>query len=115
MIREEQRQGFVRAANKGFRAAAGRNMIWLNDDAWLCREHWTKRCGRLICLRRKSRFWRCFIGLPRNVIRPLKSFTKGGLFVCAMSAERFMRISRLGGGRRIDSLDILTSGFILRG
>ena len=33
VIREEQRQGFVRAANKGFRAAAGRNMIWLNDDA----------------------------------------------------------------------------------
>jgi GT2 family glycosyltransferase len=33
VIREEQREGFVRAANKGFRAAAGRNMTWLNDDA----------------------------------------------------------------------------------
>jgi GT2 family glycosyltransferase len=33
IIREERREGFVRAANKGFRAAAGRNMIWLNDDA----------------------------------------------------------------------------------
>ncbi|MGD0137655.1 MAG: glycosyltransferase [Tepidisphaeraceae bacterium] len=33
IIREDRRQGFVRAANKGFRAAAGRNMIWLNDDA----------------------------------------------------------------------------------
>jgi GT2 family glycosyltransferase len=33
VIREEQRQGFVRAANRGFRAATGRNMIWLNDDA----------------------------------------------------------------------------------
>ena len=33
VIREESRQGFVRAANKGFAAASGRNMIWLNDDA----------------------------------------------------------------------------------
>jgi GT2 family glycosyltransferase len=33
IIREEQREGFVRAANKGFRAAGGRNMTWLNDDA----------------------------------------------------------------------------------
>jgi GT2 family glycosyltransferase len=33
VIREEQREGFVRAANKGFRAARGRNMTWLNDDA----------------------------------------------------------------------------------
>ena len=33
IIREAQREGFVRAANKGFRAARGRNMIWLNDDA----------------------------------------------------------------------------------
>ena len=32
-IREEQREGFVRAANKGFRAARGRWMCWLNDDA----------------------------------------------------------------------------------
>ncbi len=31
-IREEKRGGFVKAANKGFRAARGRNMIWLNDD-----------------------------------------------------------------------------------
>lgn len=33
VIREDNRQGFVRAANKGFVAATGRNMIWLNDDA----------------------------------------------------------------------------------
>lgn len=33
IIREEKRQGFVRAANRGFRAATGRHLIWLNDDA----------------------------------------------------------------------------------
>jgi GT2 family glycosyltransferase len=33
VIREEQREGFVRAANKGFRAAAGKYLTWLNDDA----------------------------------------------------------------------------------
>ena len=33
VVREASREGFVRAANKGFRAARGRNMIWLNDDA----------------------------------------------------------------------------------
>src|SRR5258708_22597169 len=33
VIREERREGFVRAANQGFRAATGRNMTWLNDDA----------------------------------------------------------------------------------
>jgi GT2 family glycosyltransferase len=33
VIRETRREGFVKAANKGFRAAVGRNMIWLNDDA----------------------------------------------------------------------------------
>jgi GT2 family glycosyltransferase len=33
IIHEEKREGFVRAANKGFRAATARNMIWLNDDA----------------------------------------------------------------------------------
>ncbi len=33
VIREERREGFVRAANKGFRAATGRNLMWLNDDA----------------------------------------------------------------------------------
>lgn len=33
VIREEQREGFVRAANKGFAAATGRNVMWLNDDA----------------------------------------------------------------------------------
>ncbi len=33
VIHETKREGFVRAANKGFRAAGGRNMIWLNDDA----------------------------------------------------------------------------------
>lgn len=32
-INEPQREGFVRAANKGFRAASGRNMTWINDDA----------------------------------------------------------------------------------
>jgi GT2 family glycosyltransferase len=33
VIRENRREGFVRAANKGFRAATGRNLTWLNDDA----------------------------------------------------------------------------------
>lgn len=33
VIREDKREGFVRAANKGFRAASGRNLTWLNDDA----------------------------------------------------------------------------------
>jgi GT2 family glycosyltransferase len=33
VIREETREGFVKAANKGFRAATGRNLMWLNDDA----------------------------------------------------------------------------------
>src|SRR5437016_3855388 len=33
VIREQRREGFVRAANKGFRVATGRNMTWLNDDA----------------------------------------------------------------------------------
>jgi GT2 family glycosyltransferase len=33
VIREERREGFVRAANKGFHAATGRNLTWLNDDA----------------------------------------------------------------------------------
>lgn len=33
VIREERRQGFVRATNRGFRAATGRHLIWLNDDA----------------------------------------------------------------------------------
>ena len=32
-IREEKRQGFVRAANTGFRAADGYYVTWLNDDA----------------------------------------------------------------------------------
>jgi GT2 family glycosyltransferase len=33
IIPEPHREGFVRAANKGFAAAAGRNITWLNDDA----------------------------------------------------------------------------------
>jgi GT2 family glycosyltransferase len=33
VIREQRREGFVRAANKGFRAARGRNVTWCNDDA----------------------------------------------------------------------------------
>lgn len=33
VIAEPRRAGFVRAANRGFRAAAGRHMTWLNDDA----------------------------------------------------------------------------------
>lgn len=33
VINETRREGFVRAVNKGFRAATGRNVMWLNDDA----------------------------------------------------------------------------------
>ena len=33
IIREEDRQGFVKAANKGFAAASGRFVMWMNDDA----------------------------------------------------------------------------------
>lgn len=33
VIREDHREGFVQATNKGFRAARGRKMTWLNDDA----------------------------------------------------------------------------------
>lgn len=33
IIREDRREGFVKAANKGFLAARGRCMTWLNDDA----------------------------------------------------------------------------------
>lgn len=33
VIREPRREGFVRAANKGFAAARGRYLMWLNDDA----------------------------------------------------------------------------------
>lgn len=33
VIHEGRREGFVKAANKGFRAATGRNLMWLNDDA----------------------------------------------------------------------------------
>jgi GT2 family glycosyltransferase len=33
IIREQCREGFVRAANRGFRAARGRNVTWCNDDA----------------------------------------------------------------------------------
>ena len=33
VIREEKREGFVRAVNKGLRSATGRNLTWINDDA----------------------------------------------------------------------------------
>jgi GT2 family glycosyltransferase len=33
VIREEKRQGFVKAMNRGFLSARGRYMTWLNDDA----------------------------------------------------------------------------------
>src|SRR5690606_16849223 len=33
IIREDQREGFVRAANRGFAAAGGRFVTWMNDDA----------------------------------------------------------------------------------
>jgi hypothetical protein len=33
VISEDRREGFVRAANKGFRAARGQHLMWLNDDA----------------------------------------------------------------------------------
>ena len=33
VITEPAREGFVKAANKGFRAATGRHLTWLNDDA----------------------------------------------------------------------------------
>lgn len=33
VIREPKREGFVRAANKGFRAASGEFITWINDDA----------------------------------------------------------------------------------
>lgn len=33
VIREDERNGFVRAANRGFAMATGRNLCWLNDDA----------------------------------------------------------------------------------
>jgi GT2 family glycosyltransferase len=33
IIREERREGFVKATNRGFRAATGKYMTWLNDDA----------------------------------------------------------------------------------
>jgi GT2 family glycosyltransferase len=33
VIAETRREGFVRAINKGFRAAAGRCVCWMNDDA----------------------------------------------------------------------------------
>jgi GT2 family glycosyltransferase len=33
VIVEDKREGFVRGTNKGFRAATGRNLTWINDDA----------------------------------------------------------------------------------
>lgn len=34
VILEPEREGAVRAFNRGFRAAVGRYVMWLNDDAW---------------------------------------------------------------------------------
>lgn len=34
IVRETRREGAVRAFNKGFRAAGGRYVMWLNDDAY---------------------------------------------------------------------------------
>ena len=33
VLREDARSGFTKATNLGFRAATGRNLLWLNDDA----------------------------------------------------------------------------------
>jgi GT2 family glycosyltransferase len=33
VITEEKREGFVKAVNKGFKEARGKNMTWINDDA----------------------------------------------------------------------------------
>jgi GT2 family glycosyltransferase len=33
VVREERREGFVRATNKGFAAAEGKYLTWINDDA----------------------------------------------------------------------------------
>src|SRR5687767_3424987 len=33
VIREEKREGFTKAVNKGFGAATGKYLTWLNDDA----------------------------------------------------------------------------------
>jgi GT2 family glycosyltransferase len=33
IIREERREGFVKATNRGFKCAIGKYMTWLNDDA----------------------------------------------------------------------------------
>jgi len=35
LVLEARREGAVRAFNKGFRAATGHYVMWLNDDAWL--------------------------------------------------------------------------------
>lgn len=32
VVREQERRGFVHAANQGFSLASGRNLCWLNDD-----------------------------------------------------------------------------------
>jgi GT2 family glycosyltransferase len=47
VIREEKREGFVRAANKGFRAARGRNVVWINDDARPVAEAFDRAVGQL--------------------------------------------------------------------
>ena len=49
VIREGRREGFVRAANKGFRAARGRNVVWINDDARPLPRAFDRAVAQLAC------------------------------------------------------------------